>query len=185
MPQFDMYSIRLHQGLRDRLDRPKGMEITTIHHDDIDVLSQVSEVSNGFSHIGYYEFQIQVIIITCQVFQRTNNMKSSLMSSSAVSQIASTKLKSSKSAVLDMMKDPLLRNVNMNNAQEQKLDTTTVIAATSTTGSTSSMLNRTPGKNTAIKTRQRVEFPPNVKEEDVSDSRWMEILCQTFRTQKK
>lgn len=60
----------LHQGLRDRLDRPKGMEITTIHHDDIDVLSQVSEVSNGFSHIGYYEFQIQVIIITCQVFQR-------------------------------------------------------------------------------------------------------------------
>jgi hypothetical protein len=112
-------------------------------------------------------------------------MKSSLMSSSAVSQIASTKLKSSKSAVLDMIKDPLLRNVNVDNAQEQKMDMTTVIAATSTTGTTSSMLNRTPGKNTAIKTRQRVEFPPNVKEEDVSDSRWMEILCQTFRTQKK
>lgn len=30
------------------------------------------------------------------------------------------------------------------------------------------MLNRTPGKNTAIKTRQRVEVTPNVKEEDVS-----------------
>jgi hypothetical protein len=55
-------------------------------------------------------------------------MKSSLLSSSAVSQIASTKLKSSKAAVLDMIKDPLLRNVNVNNAQEQKFDTTTVIA---------------------------------------------------------
>ena len=89
-------------------------------------------------------------------------MKPSLLLSSKVSQIASAKLKSSKSAVLDMIKDPLLRNVNVDNAQELKMDTMAVIAATSTTGSTSSMLNRTLGKNMAIKTRQRVEVPPNV-----------------------
>jgi hypothetical protein len=94
--------------------------------------------------------------------RETNNMKPSLLLSSKVSQIASAKLKSSKSAVLDMIKDPLLRNVNVDNAQELKMDTMAVIAATSTTGSTSSMLNRTLGKNMAIKTRQRVEVPPNV-----------------------
>jgi hypothetical protein len=165
----------LHQGLRERLDQHKGMEITTIDHDDIDVLSQVSEVSNGFSvDKNPYtsvtkSFKSKLSLSHAKFSREMNNiMKSSLLSSSAVSQIASTKLKSSKSAVLDMIKDPLLRNVNVNNAQEQKFDTTTVIAATSTIGSTSSMLNRTPGKNTAIKTRQRVEVPPNVKEEDVS-----------------
>ncbi len=162
------------QGLRERLEQPKGMEITTTDHDDVDVLSQVSEVSNGFGvdknpyTSATKSIKSKLSSSHAKLSRETNAMKSSLLSSSKVSQIASTKLKSGKSAVLDMIKDPLLRNVNANIAHEQNIDTTTIIASTSTTGSTSSLLNRPPGKSTAIVTRRRAEVPPNVREEDDS-----------------
>ncbi|KAL3780255.1 hypothetical protein ACHAW5_003264 [Stephanodiscus triporus] len=157
----------LDQG--QHLEQHKGMEITTFDHDEIDSLSQLSEVTddkNVYTSVTK-SLKSKLSLSHAKLSIERIGTKSSF-TSPKISQIASTNLKASKSAVLDMIKDPLLRNFNADSAQEYNVETMTELAATSTTDGTFSLLNRLPGSNMAIKTRQRLAVPSYVKDEVAS-----------------
>ncbi|KAL3823514.1 hypothetical protein ACHAXA_010836 [Cyclostephanos tholiformis] len=161
--------VNQEQGLLERLEQPKGMEITTIDNDEIDDMSQVSDFSDGFViDRSIYasvtkSFKSKLSLSAAKISRNTNNTKSSLVSSK-VTQVASTKLRSSKLAVLDMIKDPLLQNA-VNNSGGHNMEMMKLLAVTSKTSSTPALLYRPTDKNMAFKTRQRFAVLSHDKEE--------------------